>query len=167
HFTQKSLPFSVIASHIRLGRKYDLQEFLQAMVQRLTHENPRTLEEYDLLRMPDGRYPPTLVDWYPGLIVDLLALARENNLFALLPCAYLRLLSSTLSNKAELLTGIGRPDGSLAKLSPEDQRVCILGQTELTRRQWEAQHTFGWVAQKNAVPDPQTAHTILRAQTPG
>ncbi|KAJ7649969.1 hypothetical protein FB45DRAFT_886455 [Roridomyces roridus] len=79
-FAKKSLPLSVIASHIRLGRKYDMKEFLQTMVQRLADEHPQTLEEY-------------------GILIDLLAVVRENNLFALLPSAYLRVMLSSTQYK--------------------------------------------------------------------
>ncbi|KAJ7849762.1 hypothetical protein B0H13DRAFT_1906039 [Mycena leptocephala] len=43
-------PFlSPIASHIRLGRKYVFTDVLASVVERLTYENPTTLEEYNFL----------------------------------------------------------------------------------------------------------------------
>ncbi|KAJ7821124.1 hypothetical protein B0H14DRAFT_2599481 [Mycena olivaceomarginata] len=46
---ENALPFLVIPSLVRLGRKYDFANLLNAAVERLTFENPATLTEYDVL----------------------------------------------------------------------------------------------------------------------
>ncbi|KAJ7238578.1 hypothetical protein B0H12DRAFT_91188 [Mycena haematopus] len=135
-FIQRALPFSVIASHLRLARKYDFRGVLETIVARLTHENPTTLDEYDALKMGNS-YSPTRIVNYQGLLYDTITLAGENNLLSVLPCAYYRAL-------ANIFDGIPRGDGTIATLSPVHQRACNLGRTALLRAQWDFGHTFGW-----------------------
>lgn len=88
---QKALPLPVIAALIRLGRKYDFRDLLDVGVERLVFEHPTTLEGYDALSN-DGTYNTTRIVQYRGIIYDIIALARENNIFSVLPCAYYRAL---------------------------------------------------------------------------
>ncbi|KAJ7472850.1 hypothetical protein FB451DRAFT_1558974 [Mycena latifolia] len=142
-FAQQTLPLPVIASHIRLGRKYDFKDILQSVVERLTHENPTSLEEYDALNMPEtGSYMPTRVTGFRGFNFDLVTLARENNLFSVLPCAYYRALWRP---QTEIFDGITQRDGSIATLSPIDQRLLSLGRAAILRAQWDVGYTLGWV----------------------
>ncbi|KAJ7745667.1 hypothetical protein B0H16DRAFT_1557782, partial [Mycena metata] len=140
-FLQKALPFSVIASHLRLGRKYDFGPVLETVVERITHENPTTLEGYDALKTRNA-YHPTRIVHYQGLLYDTITLAGENNLLSVLPCAYYRALVGTMP--AEIFDGVPRGDGSVATLSPTHQRACNLGRTALLRAQWAWGNTFGW-----------------------
>jgi hypothetical protein len=89
-FSKESLPFPFIAAIVRLGRKYEFRNLLAAAVQRLTHENPTTLEAYTRLIASRMSYKATKIEHDPALIFDTIALARENDLSAVLPCAYLR-----------------------------------------------------------------------------
>jgi hypothetical protein len=76
-----------------LGRKYDFCDLLDSAVRRLEFENPKTLEEYEALKAPamNGKtYNPTRIVDYTGIIIDLLTLARENDIVSVLPCAYYR-----------------------------------------------------------------------------
>ncbi|KAJ7158457.1 hypothetical protein C8R46DRAFT_1109224 [Mycena filopes] len=141
-FAQKALPFSVIASHLRFSRKYDLGPVRESIVERLTHENPTTLEGYDALKTGNS-YHPTRIIHYQGLLYDTITLAGENDLLAILPCAYYRALVGTLP--AAIFDGVPRGDGSVATLSPVHQRACNLGRTALLRAQWDAGNTFGWI----------------------
>jgi hypothetical protein len=75
----------VVSALIRLGRKYHFSDLLDAAVERLTFENPTTLEEYDAL--PESG-KTTRIIYYPGLRYDTLTVARENNIQSVLPCAY-------------------------------------------------------------------------------
>lgn len=86
---QKVLPFGVVAALIRLGRKYDFRDLLDAAVERLMFENPTTLEGFDAL-LTDNRYQTTRILHQPGILYDILTLARENNIQSALPCAYYR-----------------------------------------------------------------------------
>ncbi|KAJ7018596.1 hypothetical protein C8F04DRAFT_1151007 [Mycena alexandri] len=140
-FLQKALPFSVIASHLRLGRKYDFGAVLETIVERITHENPTTLEGYDALKTGNS-YHPTRIVHYQGLLYDTITLAGENNLLSVLPCAYYRALVGTIP--ADIFDGVPRGDGSVATLSPIHRRACNLGRTALLRAQWDSGNTFGW-----------------------
>jgi hypothetical protein len=96
-FNQKALPFAYISSFVRLGSKYYFQSLFDIALERLAFENPTTLKEYDALfdalKAATGNmiYSPTRIVNYPGLLFDIVTLARENNLLAILPCAYYRL----------------------------------------------------------------------------
>ncbi|KAJ7649968.1 hypothetical protein FB45DRAFT_1017387 [Roridomyces roridus] len=63
--SQKPLPLSAIASYVHLSRKYDLKQLLQTMVERLTYENPTTMEAYLLLHS-DNEYTTTWITSYDG-----------------------------------------------------------------------------------------------------
>jgi hypothetical protein len=92
---EKALPLPVVAALIRLGRKYSFQRLLDSAVERLTFENPSTLEEFDALNSesPLGMtYGPSRIVSYPGLLFDVLTLGRENDILSTLPCAYYRLV---------------------------------------------------------------------------
>jgi hypothetical protein len=56
-------------------------------VQRLTYENPTTVDEYEKLLDEKGWHRPTK---YMGIKFDVINVAQENGLLAVLPCAYLR-----------------------------------------------------------------------------
>jgi hypothetical protein len=82
---------SCIAALIRLGRKYDFRNILHSAVERLTFENPSTLDAYDVRMAFDGKnYISTRIVGYPGVLYDMLTVARENNILSALPCAYYR-----------------------------------------------------------------------------
>ncbi|KAF7362231.1 BTB domain-containing protein [Mycena venus] len=80
---QPVLPFAVVAAVIRVGRKYDFRDLLDLAVERVTFENPTTLDEFDAQR-------PTRIEPYPGIAFDMLALARENHILSALPVAHYR-----------------------------------------------------------------------------
>jgi hypothetical protein len=86
---QPALPFAVVAALIRLGRKYNFRDILDSTVERITFENPKTLEEYDDL-ISDKKYTSTRIVPYNGIFFDIITLARENNILSALPCAYYR-----------------------------------------------------------------------------
>jgi hypothetical protein len=88
---QPALPFAVVSALIRLGRKYDFRDILESAVERVTFENPKTLEEYDGLIL-HKKYTSTRIVPYRGILFDMITLARENNIVSALPCAYYRAL---------------------------------------------------------------------------
>ncbi|KAF7377619.1 BTB domain-containing protein [Mycena sanguinolenta] len=92
-FNKEKLSFPFIAAMVRMGRKYDFKNLLEAAMQRLQEEHPVTLEKHETFlqrAIAESRYiPHTIVD-QPGLVFDMLTLVRENNLFTLLPSAYFR-----------------------------------------------------------------------------
>ncbi|KAJ7018326.1 armadillo-type protein [Mycena alexandri] len=121
-FLQKALPLPAVAALIRLGRKYKFRNFFNTAVERLTFENPTTLEEYDA-QMDNNSYKSTRILHYPGVIFDMLTLARENIILSVLPCVYYRALDS--HSQLELFDGIPRGDDTVASLASVDQRRYI------------------------------------------
>ncbi|KAJ7125107.1 hypothetical protein C8R44DRAFT_782342 [Mycena epipterygia] len=151
---QKALPLPVIAALIRLGRKYDFRDLLDAGVERLAFEHPTTLEGYDALSN-DGTYNTTRIVQYRGIIYDIIALARENNIFSVLPCAYYRAL--IYHTPEQLFDGVLKTDGTVASLAPVDQRRCVLSRIKLLKAQTEPGHTIGWLRSppSNACTTPE------------
>ncbi|KAJ7782672.1 hypothetical protein B0H16DRAFT_1402918 [Mycena metata] len=141
-FHQKALDFPYIASFIRLGRKYEFKDLFHIALERLTDENPATLEAFDALYYPPGlsthagRGQPTRITDYPGVYHDILTLARENELRSLLPWAYVC---------PEIFNGLPRPDGTTSLLSSTDTQLCIIGRDKLLRAQCSPDKTFGWL----------------------
>ncbi|KAJ7678136.1 hypothetical protein DFH06DRAFT_1422696 [Mycena polygramma] len=145
-FAADRLSFPFIAALVRLGRKYDFKHLLEAAVKRLAYENPTTLEKYEhLTKIVDSRssYSATRIMARGGLLFDTITLARENNLFALLPCAYLRALF--FFSLEEIFDGIPSPVGPSVTLSPEDQRICILGSKKMLQAQWGNSRFAAWM----------------------
>jgi hypothetical protein len=102
-FNEKGIPFQYVANFVRLGRKYDFKALFDIAVERLAFENPTTLEEYvallDALRPAIWKtidHLTTRIVHYAGIHYDMLTLARENNLLAILPCAYYRFAKGSL-----------------------------------------------------------------------
>ncbi|KAJ7668654.1 hypothetical protein DFH06DRAFT_1182184 [Mycena polygramma] len=140
--SQTALPLQAIGALIRLGRKYGFKSLLNSAVERLTFENPSTLEEYDALRDPGtGTYKRSRIVDYPGLLFDIVELAQENNIMSVLPSAYYRLIVQDLDT---FLDGVSRDDGTLASLGPLDLRRCIRGRERLLSAQLQDGYTCGW-----------------------
>ncbi|KAJ7782677.1 hypothetical protein B0H16DRAFT_1357055 [Mycena metata] len=139
---QKALPLPAVAALIRLGRKYEFRDFFDAAVERLCFENPTTLKKYDALRV-DREYRPTRILPYPGVVYDILTLAREQNILSVLPCAYYRALIT--HDRAQLFDGVPRGDGTVASLASMDQRQCTLGRETIMKTQFMPGYTYAWV----------------------
>ncbi|KAJ7782683.1 hypothetical protein B0H16DRAFT_1297340 [Mycena metata] len=137
---QKALPFPVIVAFLRLGRKYEFRDFFNTALERLTSENPTTLKAYDALRV-DGKYDPTCIVPYPGVLYDILTLAREQKILSVLPCAYYR----ALTKHSRLFDGIPRGDGTVASLDFVDQRRCTLSRETILKKQFMPGYTLGWL----------------------
>jgi hypothetical protein len=102
-FNEKGIPFQYVANFVRLGRKYDFKALFDIAVERLAFENPTTLEEYvallDALRPAIWNtvdHSTTQIVHCAGIHYNMLTLARENNLLAILPCAYYRFAKGSL-----------------------------------------------------------------------
>ncbi|KAK7008225.1 BTB domain-containing protein [Favolaschia claudopus] len=134
---QKSLPFSVVRALIRLGRKYDIKALFDTAVQRLTTEFPATLEEHDVLGL---NY--TVIDDYPGLELDVIALASETNIRTVLPYACYH--AARLYNKNDFFDGVEKEDGTRTSLSVADIRRCVGVDLDLFMQQFQPGRTLGW-----------------------
>ncbi|KAJ7188671.1 hypothetical protein C8R46DRAFT_1205812 [Mycena filopes] len=144
---QEAVSFAAIAALVRLGRKYEFRNLLDSAVSRVTFENPTTLEEYDA-RLHNDKYIPTRIVPYPGVLYDVLALARENDILSALPCAYYRAIR--FHSTKQLLDGIPRGDGSTAVLAPIDQRRCILARESLVNVQIQMGYSLGILRSRTA-----------------
>lgn len=125
-------------------------------------ENPSTLDAYDARMAFDGKnYISTRIVGYPGVLYDMLTVARENNILSALPCAYYRAAHLynvrqpafsapegciyLHSSQESLFAGITRQDGTSSSLAPIDQQRCILGREKLIRAQTQEGCTLGWL----------------------
>ncbi|KAJ7502964.1 hypothetical protein B0H11DRAFT_2274382 [Mycena galericulata] len=150
--TQKALPFPPIAALVRLGRKYDFRELLEEAIERIMFENPTTLKEYDarhdsrpltFAQFAWNSHITTRIVPYAGILSDMLTVARENNIFSALPCAYYRLLE--YSTQEEVFDGLPRPGETSPSLAPIDIRRCVLGREKLVQAQWKTGNTQEWL----------------------
>ncbi|KAF8183808.1 hypothetical protein K438DRAFT_1838651 [Mycena galopus ATCC 62051] len=122
-FTGPSLSF--VGAIIRVGRKHDFKNLLAAVVQHLTYENPTTLEElYEALWTENHGYSTSKYQVTEGSIFEIITLAKENGLFTMLPCAYLR--GIRYFSHEQILKGICW-NGCSIVFSVEAQHLCILG----------------------------------------
>ncbi|KAJ6551381.1 hypothetical protein B0H19DRAFT_1236564 [Mycena capillaripes] len=164
-FNAKELHLSFIAALVRLGRKYEFRNLLAVAVQRLTHENPTTLQEYEsMIQTEDDQlgYLPTQIVPSTSIIFDVLTLARENNLFAVLPCAYFRALFfytevrwiqfanfwqlSQFRYWQEEILDDSPEIGPSGALSFQDQRICILAGKKIVQAQWDHTRFEAWMS---------------------
>ncbi|KAJ6551380.1 hypothetical protein B0H19DRAFT_1157418 [Mycena capillaripes] len=81
---------------------------------------------------------------YDSIVFDVITLARENNLFAVLPCAYLRAIF--FYNEEDILDGIPSTIRPRVTLSFHDQRTCILASKKILRAQWEHTRFEAWMS---------------------
>ncbi|KAJ7125132.1 hypothetical protein C8R44DRAFT_874968 [Mycena epipterygia] len=144
---QTDLPLPVVAALIRLGRKYDFRELLNIAIGRLAFENPTTIQEFDARVAPNLSTPARIV-YYPGILYDMITLARENDIFTVLPCAYYRAILT--HDWAAVFGGVPRGDGTSATLSPIDQQTYTVGREKLLYAQFANGNTFGWIRSWNS-----------------
>ncbi|KAF8216636.1 hypothetical protein K438DRAFT_1703693 [Mycena galopus ATCC 62051] len=139
---QQVIPFALVAALVRLGRKYDFRNLMDAAVQLLMDEHPTTLKEF-LELSKTHPYHPKRITYHRGFELDMLDLARENNILSALPCAYYRMLTRYSQN--QLLDGIPRSDRTLTSLAPSTLRQCIVGREKIIFKQMQPGHTLGWL----------------------
>ncbi|KAJ7787380.1 hypothetical protein B0H14DRAFT_2399617 [Mycena olivaceomarginata] len=140
---QAALPLPAIGALVRMGRKYDFRDLLDSAVARLTFENPTTIEKLDALVINGKPFPhiPTRIVRYRGWMMDVITLARENNILSVLPCAYYR----AVLHYTPLFDGVPRGDGTMAILAPEDQRQCMLARDRLMKARFQPGYSYGWL----------------------
>ncbi|KAJ7353587.1 hypothetical protein DFH08DRAFT_857177 [Mycena albidolilacea] len=129
-----------LASIIRLGRKYNFENLLASAVQRLTYEHPTTLDEFEKLLDETGWYRPTK---YIGICFDVINVAQENGLLAVLPSAYLRAI--VYFTQEHILKGFHGPSLSYT-FSAEAQHRIILGGRKIIEAQWTRCDLWDWLS---------------------
>ncbi|KAJ7712649.1 hypothetical protein B0H14DRAFT_3018137 [Mycena olivaceomarginata] len=144
-FNEKGIPFQYVASFVRLGRKYDFKALFDIAVERLAFKNPTTLEEYKTVD-----HSTTWIVHYAGIDYNMLTLARENNLLAILPCAYYRFAKGSLES---IFREIQSPDGTVSTLSSSDRITCTLGHERLLQAQWQSCSSLSWLIAWKPAPN--------------
>ncbi|KAJ7160757.1 hypothetical protein C8R46DRAFT_1000638 [Mycena filopes] len=142
-FSDKYLRLAFLAGVIRLGRKYVFKKLLSAAVQRVLSENPMALEEYDALQK-GTKYTSKIVADSPAGLMAIVNLAREHNLFTVLPCALLRVV--IFHDMQTILEGLPQTDGRNLKLSVVDQQICLLAEKKLNKAQWDHDPLWSWLS---------------------
>lgn len=122
------LPWPVVAAFLRLGMKYDFSQLRVDALKRIRLSFPTELA---LLQNAKNR---RAIQYDAVLPSDVIKLARERNLLAPLPSAYLVL---SLDHNEKLLLQ------NTEVLASDDQLVLYRGWREITRRQ--SRTTFAWL----------------------
>ncbi|KAF7315143.1 BTB domain-containing protein [Mycena indigotica] len=138
---QKAPQFTLVASLVRMGRKYNFVNLWKVGVSLLEAEIPTSLAQFDALRR--NKLKTGIVD-YPGLYMDILTLVRDNQIYTLQPGAYYVVLKKY--SKEELLDGISRPDGITSQLSPADLRQCLLSTEKILKAQFQPGYALSLLA---------------------
>ncbi|KAJ7873827.1 hypothetical protein B0H14DRAFT_3557027 [Mycena olivaceomarginata] len=122
------LPPTALGALIQLWRKYDYTNVLAAVVARITHINPTTLD----------------IVPHRGLSSNLTVLVREHGFAAALPATYYHTLVAG-NNNSLLLDGLMHQDGTHASLPSLDLRRCLIGHGHLLVKQFQPGYTLGWL----------------------
>ncbi|KAJ7058141.1 hypothetical protein C8F01DRAFT_1256024 [Mycena amicta] len=116
--------------------------FIPPLVGFCRFEYPTTFAEFRALK-PDSPIRYT----YDGTktLFEVVQLAREAQLWSVLPCAYLRIIIATLSDptKSQSLC-IRQPDGSTIQLAAIDQEACLNGAHRIMDALWHCNDLWGW-----------------------
>lgn len=129
------LPIGIIAAFVRLGKKYQIDAVLSEALRRLYHEFPVELAELD-----QSRAKTTAITRSDSTYIDVVNLAREQNLLSVLPYA-LHCCSKKFSD--DLVKGAKREDHTIAVLSSIDERAVLVATHPLLRLR--ATTTFSWL----------------------
>lgn len=129
------IPFEVVAAFLRVGRKYGIRSLETEAIRRLAYEYPSTLEDFITHECFKTIKSNGVLDR------DVIRLAREHKLFALLPTAFYRVVSSLQPEM--FFAPCERTDGSTFMLSSTDQMVALSGWKRLLSHQ--TQTTYSWI----------------------
>ncbi|KAJ7255421.1 hypothetical protein B0H12DRAFT_1218768 [Mycena haematopus] len=141
---QKKFPLAGVGALIRMGRKYDFKDFFESGVARLRAEYPTTFEEYEAVANTTKT-----IAYYDDLDFDVIALAIENNIFSVLPCAYYYLARRSLDS---LFDKIEKEEGTMAVVHLIHLRRCVVGRQKLLLKQFQPGYTLGWALNGSTAP---------------
>ncbi|KDQ56550.1 hypothetical protein JAAARDRAFT_207676 [Jaapia argillacea MUCL 33604] len=132
-------PFAVVSAVLRLGRKYCIDDLRGDALSCLETDFPCTLKEY----LKFGR-DWQAIDGSCGTTIEVIRLAREVDLLKILPVAFYVTSEFDSPMWLELaFDGKRQDDGTVVKLSSEDQARLVNGRERLVRAQ--AKHSFSWL----------------------
>ncbi|KAJ7449105.1 hypothetical protein B0H11DRAFT_337041 [Mycena galericulata] len=141
---QDTLSFDVIASMLRLGRKYDISAAVKNATRRIRYEFPNQLDAW--LNFNAAR-DPTPIESRAGIAVDLLNLAYEFGIKSSIPTiAFCCLRGFTLE---KLLRGPQRPDGSRIILPNDIKQTVVIAAERILNYQHQV---FRWLDDDSVIP---------------
>ncbi|KAJ7164769.1 hypothetical protein C8R43DRAFT_988349 [Mycena crocata] len=139
-----SQPFNLIASMLRLGRKYDIPSFRNDAISRIHHEFPTRLAVWDR-QTGTGLFEK--IQSTTGVLVDLLNLAYENGIYTSIPALAFRCLHTYSLER--LFEGIDRGDGSRA-IIPDGTKIILA--LALERIQVFQKSNIEWLKDDEIIP---------------
>jgi hypothetical protein len=131
---------AVVAAYLRLGTKYEIAQFRTEAIERLSYEFPSSLEEVDDIDHYSRIQECQSLEQEGFSVVEL---ARKCNVPKVLPWALYSICAGTPFDEI-----LSPAESGQLKLSPADQRICILGWRELVECQGEV--TYAWLLQSEA-----------------
>ncbi|KAJ7634546.1 hypothetical protein FB45DRAFT_743239, partial [Roridomyces roridus] len=135
-------PFEEIAAMLRLGRKYGFSAAEANAVRRIHWEFLITLAAWDKSSASFIR-----VDFYEGLVADILNLAHEFGLNSSIPAIAFCCLD--MYSLDRILTGMKRPDSSRIVLHPDVEKMLAVGLARIMGFQYTS---WSWVDNEEVVP---------------
>ncbi|KAJ7043716.1 hypothetical protein C8F04DRAFT_1073072 [Mycena alexandri] len=145
--SEQTTEFDIVSALVRLGRKYEFRKLLDWAVGIVMSAIPTRLPDYLSMQFPGKN----LID-YNGIELEILTLARENDILSALPCAYYFVASSY--PQKDLFQGVSKDGGDQRlSLASIDLQRCILGRQALLSTQNKPGYTFGWLP--SWVPSPK------------
>ncbi|KII84021.1 hypothetical protein PLICRDRAFT_118702 [Plicaturopsis crispa FD-325 SS-3] len=138
-----SQPFSLISAVYRLARKYGMEYLQSRALCYLTDQYPKTIEAWDERKFR--------VEKYPGLVVDVINLARAHDIPEILPAAFYDCVSTY--NVTQIIRGVlphPRNNYRTVRLAQDDQNIAILGLEQLIKS--AAYQTFDWAIPNEPFP---------------
>ncbi|KDQ56532.1 hypothetical protein JAAARDRAFT_294594 [Jaapia argillacea MUCL 33604] len=115
-------PIAVVGSLLRLGKKYGIDHLREDSMELLQREWPSSLDEHLTV---DGF---VVICDEPGVTIDAISLALQTGVLSILPVAFYKCLYNDLT---WVMEGERRMDGTIAKLSSDDQRRCLGGRVNV------------------------------------
>lgn len=81
------LPAKVLGAMLRLGRKYDIAHLVKDALERLHHDYPKTLDDWDSLRLDNRRIEYDDKNKWE-VTEEIIRIAHEFGLSTIMPAAY-------------------------------------------------------------------------------
>ncbi|KAF8989036.1 hypothetical protein BDQ17DRAFT_1257290 [Cyathus striatus] len=151
--SRSELPFSVLASMLRLGRKYEIHSLRDEAAHRLRQEYPKTLQAWTSTCRNDFTSGIAETE---HCIFDTLNLALEASLRTVLPAAYYECL---LEEVVKIMFGIKLGDSNtLSRLLPESQAVCILARDKILNAL--PKYTLSYLDDRKTIPCRSCISTV-------
>lgn len=133
----ESIPIKAVGAFLRLGNKYEIEVLRAEALKRLFFEFPWDILAFNQVYDTDAR--GTLIQDDDWTWIDAANLAREQNVLSVLPIALYWCCREW--SVAQLEEGQRRPDGTIATLSPVNERACFRAYSELLKLK---ENTWAW-----------------------